>query len=100
MFWGLHGRIFYLAIRRFVYMTPTPAHLDDIVRDAVTAFLDGSKALMPKLVQPPAESDCAAGPAADPDSIATRKSRAASQQHTTDRSAPPPTAMGSEGAKP
>ncbi len=24
MFWGLHGRIFYMAIRRFVYDTPTP----------------------------------------------------------------------------
>ena len=50
MFWGLHGRIFYLAIRRFVYDTPTPVHLDDIVRDAVTGFLNGSKDLMPVLV--------------------------------------------------
>jgi AcrR family transcriptional regulator len=51
MFWGLHGRIFYMAIRRFVYATPTPKHLDDIVRDAVESFLDGSKVLMPKLVK-------------------------------------------------
>ncbi len=50
MFWGLHGRIFYMAIRRFVYCTPTPAHLDDIVRDSVTSFLNGSNELMPKLV--------------------------------------------------
>lgn len=50
MFWGLHGRIFYMAIRRFVYCTPTPSHLDDIVRDSVTSFLIGSKDLMPKLV--------------------------------------------------
>ncbi len=50
MFWGLHGRMFYMAIRRFVYSTPTPAFLDDIVRDAVESFLDGSKVLMPKLV--------------------------------------------------
>lgn len=55
MFWGLHGRIFYMAIRRFVYCTPTPAHLDDIVRDSVASFLDGSKHLMPKLV-----AECAA----------------------------------------
>ena len=55
MFWGLHGRVFYLAIRRYVYGTPTPDHLDDIVRDAITAFLDGSKVLMPKLVPPAAE---------------------------------------------
>ena len=50
MFWGLHGRIFYMAIRRFVYGTPTPKHLDDIVRDAVESFLDGARVLMPKLV--------------------------------------------------
>lgn len=49
MFWGLHGRIFYLAIRRFVYETPTPAHFDDIVRDAVRAFLEGSKVVMAEL---------------------------------------------------
>ncbi|WP_441244458.1 TetR/AcrR family transcriptional regulator [Tardiphaga sp. 768_D3_N2_1] len=51
MFWGLHGRIFYMAIRRFVYDTPTPDRLDDIVNDAVRVFLDGSKQLMPELVQ-------------------------------------------------
>lgn len=50
MFWGLHGRIFYMAIRRFVYGTPTPSYLDDIVRDAVASFLNGSKDLLPKLV--------------------------------------------------
>jgi AcrR family transcriptional regulator len=51
LFWGLHGRIFYMAIRRFVYDTPTPEPLDDIVKDAVRMFLDGSKQLMPELVQ-------------------------------------------------
>lgn len=50
MFWGLHGRIFYMAIRRFVYETPTPEKLDDIVRDAVRVFLDGSKPLMREIV--------------------------------------------------
>jgi len=50
MFWGLHGRIFYMAIRRFVYCTPVPSYLDDIVYDSVKGFLDGSKSLMPKLV--------------------------------------------------
>lgn len=51
MFWGLHGRIFYMAIRRFIYDTPTPERLDDIVKDAITVFLDGSKQLMPELVR-------------------------------------------------
>lgn len=41
LFWGLHGRIFYMAIRRFVYATPTPRHLDDIVRDGVRSFMLG-----------------------------------------------------------
>ena len=49
MFWGLHGRIFYLAIRRYVYDTPTPVRLDDIVRDAVRGFMEGSKVLMTEL---------------------------------------------------
>lgn len=52
MFWGLHGRIFYIAIRRYVYGTPTPDHLDDVVRDAVRAFLDGSRSLMRELAMP------------------------------------------------
>jgi len=50
LFWGLHGRIFYLAIRRFVYQTPTPSCLDDVVRDAVRAFFDGAKGLVPALL--------------------------------------------------
>lgn len=49
LFWGLHGRIFYLAIRRFVYGTRTPARLDDIVRDAVKGFLHGAKATLADL---------------------------------------------------
>jgi AcrR family transcriptional regulator len=53
MFWGLHGRIFYLAVRRFVYETPTPDHLDDVVRDAVRSFLIGARPLMKELVTLP-----------------------------------------------
>jgi len=52
LFWGLHGRIFFMAIRRYVYGTPTPERLDDIVRDAVLAFLEGSKVVMEKLTTP------------------------------------------------
>jgi AcrR family transcriptional regulator len=50
LFWGLHGRIFYMAIRRYVYNTPLPDDLDDIVRDAVAAFLIGARQLVPNLV--------------------------------------------------
>jgi len=45
LFWGLHGRIFYLAIRRFVYATPTPQDLEDIVRDGVKSFMLGGPAV-------------------------------------------------------
>ncbi|WP_117190528.1 TetR/AcrR family transcriptional regulator [Rhizobium terrae] len=45
LFWGLHGRIFYMAIRRFVYATPTPDPLDDIVRDGVRSFMLGGPAV-------------------------------------------------------
>ncbi|SCB49757.1 hypothetical protein GA0061098_101418 [Bradyrhizobium shewense] len=47
---GLHGHIFYLAIRKFIYETPIPPDLDAIVRDAVQTFMDGAKTTMPKLL--------------------------------------------------
>jgi hypothetical protein len=50
LFWGLHGRIFYLAIRKFVYETPIPSDLDAIIRDAVQTFMDGAKSTVPKLL--------------------------------------------------
>ncbi|MEY9229626.1 AcrR family transcriptional regulator [Bradyrhizobium japonicum] len=50
LFWGLHGRIFYLAIRKFIYETPIPPDLDAIVHDAVQTFMDGAKMTMPKLL--------------------------------------------------
>ncbi|QUS42319.1 TetR/AcrR family transcriptional regulator [Tardiphaga alba] len=51
LFWGLHGRIFYMAIRRFVYETPTPDKLDDIVVDAVRSFLGGATRLLPEILE-------------------------------------------------
>jgi len=50
MFWGLHGRIFYLAIRRYVYGTPTPDRLDDIIADAVRGFFIGARQIAGGLV--------------------------------------------------
>src|SRR6478735_8482805 len=50
LFWGLHGRIFYLAIRKFIYETPIPPDLDAIVRDAVQTFMDGATMTMPRLL--------------------------------------------------
>lgn len=50
LFWGLHGRIFYLAIRRFVYGTPTPEHLEVAVRDGVRSFLAGGPEVVRSIV--------------------------------------------------
>ena len=50
MFWGLHGRIFYIAIRRFVYQTATPPDLGDIVGDAVRGFFIGARQISRELV--------------------------------------------------
>ena len=50
LFWGLHGRIFYLAIRRYVYNAPTPGRLDEIILDAVRSFFDGARVTMPEIV--------------------------------------------------
>lgn len=51
MFWGLHGRVFYIAIRRFVYQAPTPERLDEIVGDAVRGFFVGAKVITSELLQ-------------------------------------------------
>ncbi|MBX9587754.1 MAG: TetR/AcrR family transcriptional regulator [Hyphomonadaceae bacterium] len=42
LFWGLHGRIFYIAIRKFVYAMPVPEKLDDIIEDATREFMAGA----------------------------------------------------------
>lgn len=39
--WGLHGQIFYIAIRKFVYGAPTPDPIGPVVRDHVRRFLRG-----------------------------------------------------------
>ncbi len=46
--WGLHGELFYLAIRRWVYGMKTPDDLGPIIRAAVVRFLEGAPAAMRK----------------------------------------------------
>jgi AcrR family transcriptional regulator len=72
MFWGLHGRVFYLAIRRFVYDTPTPRRLDDIVVDAIRTFFDGAAAAISELVPSPKQRNrrhSSAARTTDPDEL-------------------------------
>jgi hypothetical protein len=42
--WGLHGQIFYIAIRKFVYGTPVPVNLEQTIADHVKRFVRGSTA--------------------------------------------------------
>ena len=44
--WSLHGELFYLAIRRWVYGMKTPDDLGPIIRAAVVCFLEGAPAAM------------------------------------------------------
>jgi AcrR family transcriptional regulator len=52
LFWGLHGRIFYLGIRRYVYGMPVPEPLDAVIQDAVTSFLHGTRTVLQDLAGP------------------------------------------------
>jgi len=44
--WGLHGELFYLAIRRWVYDMKTPDQLGPVIKAAVARFLKGAPAAM------------------------------------------------------
>jgi AcrR family transcriptional regulator len=44
--WGLHGELFYLAVRRWVYDMPVPDDLDGIIEAAITRFMEGAPAAM------------------------------------------------------
>lgn len=51
LFWGLHGRIFYLAIRRFIYGTPPPDDLAPVIRDAVRSFRCGVAPVLEEILK-------------------------------------------------
>lgn len=50
LFWGLHGRIFYIAIRKFVYATPVPEDLHDVIGDATREFMLGAPHVIRSIV--------------------------------------------------
>lgn len=41
LFWGLHGGIFYIAIRKFVYNVPVEIDVEAAVKNAVATFFKG-----------------------------------------------------------
>lgn len=40
--WGIHGELFYLALRRWVYNMPVPDDLDGVIESAIVRFLRGA----------------------------------------------------------
>jgi AcrR family transcriptional regulator len=46
--WGLHGQIFYIAIRKYVYGVPVPANLQPTILDHVRRFIRGSDVQTPQ----------------------------------------------------
>lgn len=53
LFWGLHGRIFYLALRKFVYGLPVPQEEQrrTVVTDAVRQFMSGTREALSEMAQ-------------------------------------------------
>lgn len=47
LFWGLHGSIFYIAIRKFVYNVSVEIDVDATVSNTVRAFFHGIPSLKP-----------------------------------------------------
>lgn len=52
LFWGLHGRIFYIAIRQFVYNVPVPSEADrsTVIADDVRQFMFGARLVLSETV--------------------------------------------------
>lgn len=46
--WGLHGGIFHIGVRVFVYGQPFPTDLDAVISDRVDAYLHGAKNIFKK----------------------------------------------------
>jgi AcrR family transcriptional regulator len=49
--WGLHGQLFYLAIRRWVYDMPVREDLDGIIESAIVCFLRGAPAAIRSIIK-------------------------------------------------
>jgi AcrR family transcriptional regulator len=49
--WGLHGELFYLAIRRWVYDMPVREDLDGIIERAIVRFLRGAPAAIRSIIK-------------------------------------------------
>ena len=52
VFWAMHGKVFYIALRKFVYAVPAPENIDEIIADDVRVFLTGAPSLFRSLSNP------------------------------------------------
>lgn len=58
LFWGLHGRIFYVALRKFIYGTPVPEGPERhvVIADGVHQFMLGARQMIDEIAgESPAE---------------------------------------------
>ncbi len=53
--WGLHGELFYLAVRRWIYSMPVQDDLDGIIENAIVRFLRGAPAAVRVVVRSSAQ---------------------------------------------
>jgi AcrR family transcriptional regulator len=53
LFWGLHGRIFYIALRKYVYGTAVPDGADRhvVIADGVHQFMVGARQMIDEIVR-------------------------------------------------
>ena len=53
LFWGLHGRFFYIAIRKFVYGVPSPdgAERHSVIADGVREFVCGARDVLTQIAK-------------------------------------------------
>jgi hypothetical protein len=49
--WALHGGIFYIAIRKWIYDFETPADLESVLETKVRSFIDGTPAVVRDLLE-------------------------------------------------
>jgi AcrR family transcriptional regulator len=64
LFWGLHGRIFYIAVRKFVYGTPVPegAERHGVIADGVKQFMMGARQMADESVRSERVLSCLPSP--------------------------------------
>jgi AcrR family transcriptional regulator len=56
LMWSLHSSIFYLGVRRWVYMLPIPEDADAVVLNLLRANIDTARTIIAGLAAPPSDA--------------------------------------------